>query len=202
MGNQGRSQGGASKISDVQQGVVTQNEFAKLVMMGSRGRIELAAPLTDEERRDFEVHVHGGYGSAVAIQVKSAMQLTRLSVNALYLRVYFTVRASRVVNDPMFWYFLAYFNPTSMRFQDPTFLVPSQFLHEHASPKKKGDEWHFIFQASMEPGSHDRWEPYRVSELALGTKVMQVVEDLRKLRGSHDASHLLQVPELIWARPA
>jgi len=202
MGNQERSRGGASKISDVQQGVVTQNEFAKLVTMGSGGRIEVAAPLTDEERRDFEVHVHGGYGSALALQVKSAMQLTRLSVNALYLRVYFTVRASRVVNAPMYWYFLAYFNPSTMRFQDPTFLVPSQFFHEHASPKKKDDEWHFIFQASMEPGSHDQWEPYRVSQLALGKKVIQVIGDLRKLRGSHDASHLLQVPELIWARKA
>jgi len=49
MGNQGRSLGGASKISFVQQGIVTQNEFAKLLMMGSGGRIELAAPLTDDE---------------------------------------------------------------------------------------------------------------------------------------------------------
>ena len=79
MGNHGRLQGGALRISDVQQGVVTQNEFAKLVMMGSGGRIELAAPLTDEERRDFEVHVHGRYGSALALQVKSAMELTRMS---------------------------------------------------------------------------------------------------------------------------
>jgi hypothetical protein len=200
MGNQVRSQGGASKISDVQQGIVTQNEFAKLLMMGSGGRIELAAPLTDEERRDFEVHVHGGYGSALAIQVKSAMQLTRLSVNALYLRVHFGVRASRLVNDPVFWYFLAYFNPAAMRFEDPTFLVPSAVLHEHASPRKKEDQWLFTFQASMEPGSHDQWEPYRVSQLGLGKKVKQVIDDLRKRRASHEASGLLQMPELIWAR--
>ena len=202
MGNQGRSQGAASRISFVQQGIVTQNEFAKLVMMGSGGRIELAVPLTDEERRDFEVHVHGRYGSALALQVKSAMELTRLSVNALYLRVHFGVRASRVVNDPVFWYFLAYFNPATIRFEDPTFLVPSAFLHEHASPRKKGDEWLFTFQASMEPGSHDRWEPYRVSQLALGKKVTQVIDDLRKLPASIDASQLLEVPELIWARTA
>ena len=200
MGNQGRSQGGASKISDVQQGIVTQNEFAKLVMMGSGGRIELAAPLTDEERRDFEVHVHGRYGSALALQVKSAMALTRLSANALYLRVHFGVRASRLVNDPVFWYFLAYFNPATIRFEDPTFLVPSAFLHEHASPRKKGDEWLFTFQASMERASHDQWEPYRVSQLALGKKVKQVIDDLRKLGASHEVPGLLQMPELIWAR--
>ena len=202
MRNQGRSQGGALKISDVQQGVVTQNEFAKLVMMGSGGRIELAAPLSDEERRDFEVHVHGRYGSTLALQVKSAMGLARLSANSLYLRVHFGVRASRLVNDPVFWYFLAYFNPATIRFADPTFLVPSAFLHEHASPRKKGDEWLFTFQASMEPGSDDQWEPYRVSQLALGKKVTQVIDELRELRASLDASQLLQMPELIWARTA
>ena len=202
MGNHGRLQGGALRISDVQQGVVTQNEFAKLVMMGSGGRIELAAPLTDEERRDFEVHVHGRYGSALALQVKSAMELTRLSANALYLRVHFRVRASRVVNDPLFWYFLGYFNPATMRFEDPPFLVPSAVLHEHASPRKRGDQWLFTFQASMEPGSHDQWEPYRVSQLALGKKVTQVIDDLRKLSASPDTSQLLGMPGLIWARTA
>ena len=58
-----------TRISLVQQGVIAQNEFAKLLMMGSRGLIELAAPLTDEERRDFEIHIHGSYGSALAVQV-------------------------------------------------------------------------------------------------------------------------------------
>ena len=190
------------RISSVQQGLIVENEFAKFLMVGSGGGIELAAPLTDEERRDFEVHVHGRYGSALALQVKSAMQLTRLSVNALYLRVHFGVRASRLVNDPVFWYFLAYFNPATIRFQDPTFLVPSAFLHEHASPRKKGDEWLFTFQASMEPGSHDQWEPYRVSQLALGKKVTQVIDDLRKLSASPDTSQLLGMPGLIWARTA
>src|ERR1700730_11208681 len=202
MGNQARSRGGASKISYVQQGVVTQNEFAKLVMMGSGGRIELAAPVTDEERRDFEVHVHGRYGSALALQVKSAMALTRLSANALYLRVHFGVRVSRLVNDPLFWYFLAYFNPATMRFEDPTFLVPSAFLHEHACPRKKGDEWLVAFQASMEPGSHDQWEPYRVSQVACAKKVTQVIDGLRKLPASFDVYQLFAMPELIWARTA
>src|SRR5436305_1372349 len=113
------------RISDVQQGVITQNEFAKLVMMGSHGSLELAAPLTDEERRDFEIHAHGDFGFGLAFQIKSAVQLARLSADALYLRITFSVVVSRLVNDPLFWYFLAYLNPSTMRFQDPTFLIPS-----------------------------------------------------------------------------
>ena len=43
----------ALHITLVQQGLIVQQEFAKLVMMGSKGRIELAPPLTDDERRDW-----------------------------------------------------------------------------------------------------------------------------------------------------
>ncbi|HKV43772.1 MAG TPA: hypothetical protein VJT32_03715, partial [bacterium] len=64
-------------ISLVQQGVIVQDEFAKLVMMGSRGRIELGRPLTDEERRDYEIHTRGEHGIGLGAQVKSVRQLTR-----------------------------------------------------------------------------------------------------------------------------
>jgi hypothetical protein len=46
------------RISLLQQGLIVQQEFAKLLMMGSGGPLELAPPLlTDDERRDFEIHV-------------------------------------------------------------------------------------------------------------------------------------------------
>lgn len=190
-----------AKISDVQQGVISQNEFAKLNMIGSGGRLELAAPLTDEERRDFEIHVHGDYGSALAFQVKSAMQLVRISVHTLCLRVYFTVRASRLVNDPVFWYFFAYLDPARMRFADPTFLIPSTEFHKYASPSLRNGVWHFILQASMEPISRDRWMPYRVNQADLGKKVMEISKELRTLRtASASATHLHDLGDVVWAR--
>src|SRR5919201_5940136 len=72
----------SSKISVVQQGIIAQNEFAKLLMIRSGGRIELAAPLTDDERRDFEIHVRGQYGWALAMQVKSALEVGTLGGTA------------------------------------------------------------------------------------------------------------------------
>src|SRR5205807_9047161 len=111
-------------LSNVQHGVIAQNEFAKYLMMGSGGRIELAAPLTDEERRDYEIHVHGQYGSALASQVKSALQLPSLCAKARYRQSVVNGRVSRLVSDPVFWYFLAYLDPKRMRFADPTFLIP------------------------------------------------------------------------------
>lgn len=189
------------KISDVQQGVIAQNEFAKLVMMGSGGRCELAAPLTDEERRDYEIHVHGQYGSALAVQIKSALQLASLGSKSSYLRTFFIVRASRLVSDPVFWYFVAYLDPVLMRFGDPTFLIPSGKFHAHANPSKKGAFWHFNFEASMEPDSRDRWRPYRVNAVDLGKKVMTITSEIAKLRrASPDAGRILDIPGLVWIR--
>ncbi len=192
----------ASKISDVQQGVIAQNEFAKLLMIGSGGKIELAAPITDEERRDFEIHVHGKYGSALAAQVKSALEIGSIGGSkAHYLRIHFDVRASRLVSDPHFWYFCAFLNPAIMRFSDPTFLIPSEEFHRHANPSRKGDVWHFTLEASMEAESHDRWTPYRVNQRELGKKVMAITRGLAKIGSSSQAaSELLEIPGMIWAR--
>ena len=192
----------ASKISVVQQGIIAQNEFAKLLMIGSGGKIELAAPITDEERRDFEIHVKGQYGSVLAMQVKSALEIGTIGAGAAhYLRIHFDVRDSRLVSDPRFWYFCAFLDPAIMRFADPTFLIPSEELHRHANPSRKGDVWHFTLEASMEAESHDRWIPYRVKQHELGKKVMAITRELVKTgSGSRAASELLGIPGMVWAR--
>lgn len=187
-----------ARISLVQQGIIAQNEFAKLLMMGSLGLIELAAPLTDEERRDFEVHLHGIFGSAFAVQVKSVMQLAYLSRNARYLRTRFSVRTSRLVSDPSFWYFFAFLDPKTMRFADPTFLVPSLQMHEAANPTRSGGFWNFTFEASMEPGSHDRWVPYRVNTLDLGKTAVAIMK--AQGQGGVGAGALLALPSVVWVR--
>jgi hypothetical protein len=179
----------------VQQGIIAQNEFAKLLMMGSLGLIELAAPLTDEERRDFEIHIHGSYASALAVQVKSVTRLVRLSKNVRGLHCQFRVRAGRVVNDPLFWYFFACLDPKTMRFADPTFLVPSHIVHEQASPLKVGGFWTFTVQASMELGSADRWAPYRVNVLDLGKKALAI---MRRQTPGDSTARLLALPDVVW----
>ena len=188
-------------LSNVQHGVIAQNEFAKYLMMGSGGRIELAAPLTDEERRDFEIHVHGQYGSGLAVQVKSTLALPRLGARARYLRTFFVVRAGRVINHPLYWYFFAYLDPKLMRFAKPTFLVPSTDLHKQANPSRNGAFWHFSFEASMEPDSRDRWREYRVDPLELGKRVLEVIRDLKRgPRLSLSATEIPSTPGVVWAR--
>ena len=79
-----------SPISSVQQGVVAQYEFAKLLILTSDGQLEPAVPMTDDERRDFEVHVKGNFRANLAIQLKSAFFL-RHQFQAYALGVTFTV---------------------------------------------------------------------------------------------------------------
>jgi len=192
-------------ISQVQQGLIVQQEFAKLVIMGSRGQIELAPPLTDDERRDYEIHVRGQYGFGLAIQVKSALRLRKnIGGKARHLRIYFPVRATRVVNNPLYWYFLANLDTTLMRFANPVFLIPSTDFHKHAAPRRRGAFWHFAFAASMEADTRDHWHQFRVDTLELGGRVLQIMRDLRRRRDSlaERPTELLSVPDLLWVHAA
>lgn len=187
----------------VQQGLIVQQEFAKLLMLGSGGRIEVAAPLTDDERRDYEIHVRGQYGFGLAVQVKSVRNLRRnRGGKARYMHCMFPVRATRVVNNPYYWYFIAQLDIKLMRFADPVFLIPSAVFHKIADPQRKGAFWWFVMGANMEKRTRDKWEPYRVDTLKLGGLVLKIMRDLRR-RGNfaRPSAEILSLPDSIWVQP-
>ena len=169
-------------ITSVQQGLIVEHEFAKLLMMGSGGKVEVARPLSDDERRDYEIHVKGLYGPGLAVQVKSTLALRRHSARTHYLNAFFVVRTGRVVNHPRYWYFIAYLDTNLMRLGEPTFLIPSKEFHERANPSRRGDQWSFSFQANMEPEARDKWYPYRVGTVELGKRALEIMRDLNKQR--------------------
>jgi len=166
-------------ISLVQQGLIVQQEFAKLLMLGSGGRLEVATPMTDDERRDYEIHVHGQYGFGIAAQIKSVRQL-QTHGRARNLVCQFPVRATRLANNPYFWYFIAYLDLRLMRFGDPVFVIPSAEFHKHAAPMRRGAFWTFHMNANMDPRSRDQWRQFRVDPLDLGHRVLAIMNDLRK----------------------
>jgi hypothetical protein len=99
-----------SPISSVQQGVVGQYECAALLILGSDGRPESAVPVSDDDRRDFEVHVRGDFRANLALQVKSAIYLQH-RFRFYNLALQFTVRKDRLVSDPLFWYVVICLGP-------------------------------------------------------------------------------------------
>lgn len=190
-------------ISLVQQGLIVQQEFAKLLMLGSGGRIEVAAPLTDDERRDYEIHVHGQYGFGLAAQVKSVRNLRRhRGGHARYMHCQFPIRATRIVNNPYFWYFIAQLDIELMRFADPVFFIPSTVFHKIADPQRKGAFWWFVMAANMEKRTRDKWEPYRVDPLQLGKHVLKIMNDLNKHRHQESLAMVPTTDDVLWVRRA
>ena len=188
-------------ISLVQQGLIVQQEYAKLLMLGSGGLIEVAAPLTDDERRDYEIHVHGQYGFGLATQVKSVRNLWRhRGGHARYMHCQFPVRATRLVNNPYYWYFIAQLDIELMRFADPVFFIPSSVFHKIADPQRKGAFWWFVMAANMEKRTRDKWEPYRVDPLQLGKHVLRIMNDLKNHRDQEPLATVALADDVLWVR--
>lgn len=168
-------------LSDVQKGLIGETEASKVLMMTSDGDLELDLPVTDDERRDREVHERGHFGLSIALQVKVTMYLDKRPGNeSPILHIQFTVEAERLISDPLFWYLFAYLDPETMTFAEPMFLVDSKTLHEHAWKKRIGKKIHLEFQGSLSSASADVWAPYRVSRRDLGKRVLQIIREAEK----------------------
>ena len=190
------------RISSVQQGLIVENEFAKFLMVGSGGKIELAKPMSDDERRDYEIHIRGEYGMGFACQVKSAMSLHKMSKNVRYINIFFDVAVERLVNSPFYWYFVAYLDPKSMGLADPTFLIPSEDFHRLAAPIQRSGMWRFSMAANMEAKSRDRWNRYRVGTPELGERVLEISRELKRTHPQATLpARLLATPGVMMVRP-
>jgi hypothetical protein len=186
-------------ISLVQQGILTEWEFVKLGVFGSDGELEFSRPATDDDRRDADVHRRGDFSLGLGFQVKSAMQVSHpFAADQLHIR--FTVLKDRLVTDPLFFYFFAFLDPRIIRFGDPTFIVPSAEVHEHAIPHLHGDTWHFDFHASLGPKAHDRWFPYRVETLEIGKRILTIIHEFENNKSIASSSILLPPSRGLWVR--
>jgi hypothetical protein len=164
-----------SPISFTQQGIITQYEFAKILIVTSDGVIEVSLPLTDDERRDMEIHLRGKFSGCTAVQVKSTTHLVH-RFKAYQLSLFFSVPKGKLISHPNFWYFIAYFDMKAIAFANPVFLVPSTEVHKHAAPHFDGERWTFNFAASLDPESHDHWRPYQVQIHKVGARVIEILE--------------------------
>jgi hypothetical protein len=177
-------------------GLIGQSEAAKLMMMGSDGKLEVANPVSDDDRRDQEIHGRGEFGRSLALQIKISMGLGRRGKHVTpLLEVTFPVNSARLVSHPLFWYLFAYLDPKTMAFGDPVFLVNSAAIHAGLR-KRRGKTW-LEFNASMGPSSHDQWVANRVHPADLGKRVLQILKASGRLAGSGRVG-LPSGPDLIW----
>jgi len=171
-----------SPISFTQQGIVTQYALAIALIITSDGRLEVAVPLTDDDRRDMEIHIRGKFARSVALQVKSTTHLEH-RFKAYQLSMFFSVPKGKLVNHPNFWYYFGHFGMKAMAYTDPVFIVPSEEVHKHAAPHLDGERWTFNFSAGLDPASQDRWVPFRVQTHEIDKRVLDIF-DSEQLSGA------------------
>jgi hypothetical protein len=160
-------------ITDVQQGVITEAEFAKICILTSNGRLIPTRALADDDRRDFEIHIRRHFGESLAFQLKSAKRL-RVHGRSRILQINFREKAP-LISDPRLLYFLAHFDIKIRGFTDPVFLVPSTFFHKHALHGVGRGAIQLQFKASMEPNSKDMWAPWALPQSQLGQRVLHML---------------------------
>jgi hypothetical protein len=186
-------------ITNVQQGVITEAEFAKICILTSNGRLIPTRALADDERRDFEIHIRRHFGESLAFQLKTAR---RLRLHGRSRRLLISCREKvPLVSDPRLLYFLAHFDLKLRGFTDPVFLVPSPYFHKHAL---HGVDEHGIklqFHASTEPGSSDIWSQWALPQAELGLRILQFLQGLSpQARLDRQAEQLIAMSGTVWLR--
>jgi hypothetical protein len=189
-----------SPISTTQQGIIAEQEFMKLLMLGSDGDLEVSKPVTDDERRDLETHIRGQFTPGLIFQVKSTTHVDH-RFKARRLSIHFPVAKDRLVSDPLFWYFFGRLDLEAMDFDDPVFPVPSKEVHQHATPELRGDTWSFNICPTLEPEANDHWRKYQHSTKEVGEYILHVLrtEPASTLLLASGAAPQLP-PGAIWVR--
>jgi hypothetical protein len=189
-----------SRLSDVQFSRFAEMEAAKLFTFGRpRGVLEVMVPMTDDERRDLEIHLKEHFRLSYAVQVKASYVLYRLG-RAPRFQKSFVVRPERLIEDPFFYYFFGFMDLETMAYRPPVFLVPSHVVHRQAVHELRGGLIHFNFIASMDPSSRDRWRPYACDPSEVAGRVVNFLRaQERRKRASlgRDASSIIAEPGTI-----
>jgi hypothetical protein len=160
-------------ITNVQQGVITEAEFAKICILTSNGRLIPTRALADDDRRDFEIHIRRHFGESLAVQLKTAKHL-HLHGRSRMLQISFREKAP-LISDPRLLYFLAHFDIKARGFTDPVFLVPSRFFHTHALDGVGRGAIQLRFDASMEPNAKGMWAQWALPQAELGGRVLDML---------------------------
>lgn len=165
-------------LSNVQIATIAQYEVAKLVVIGLDGLFEVSWPMSDDERRDAEVHMREHFGESIGLQIKTVTHLQRPRGRATaQLQIPFAVRREHLVTDPRFCYHLSCLDLATARFLDPQYFVNSTKLHQYAVPRLRNGVWRFSFQANLAENSRDIWVPDRVHGIGVAKRILQILDD-------------------------
>jgi hypothetical protein len=183
-------------ITNTQQGVITEAEFAKICILTSNGRLIPTRALADDDRRDFEIHIRRHFGESLAMQLKTSKRL-RLHGRSRNLQINFREKAP-LISDPRLLYFLAHFDIRTRGFTDPVFLVPSPFFHKHALHGVGRGAIQLQFKASMEANAKDMWAQWALPQAEIGSRILEILIGLPGPRLDPQAERLIAMSGIVW----
>jgi hypothetical protein len=184
-------------ITTAQQGDITEAEFVKFTILTSNGALVPTRPVVDDARVDYEIHIKKHFQQILAVQMKTARRV-RIHGRTRRLQIDFNMRPPLII-DPRLWFVFAHFDIPALGLGDPLFVVPSEFFIRNARHGFAHGAYKFQFQASMEATAHDKWTPWQVKKVDLGSRLMEILEDLKTATNlGKPSSELLAVRNVIW----
>jgi hypothetical protein len=166
-------------MTSQQKGLIGEWEVAKLLMMGSDGRLAVTFPMAIDAGYDLRVHIRGSPEDGLALQVKIVTHLrTDRRSQSLWAAFYLPNRP--FVVDPRLWFLFGHLEmaPSSRgHFASPLFLVPSQVIGHRVRAGSNGRQSSY-FWASMRPDRGGVWTPYRATPESLATTVRDLIRRL------------------------
>jgi hypothetical protein len=191
-----------TRISSVQQGVIGQQMFSNYAILGSNGLLVPAAPIADDDRRDFEIHIKRNPRLNLPVQVKTTTTTHHSGGKPEHISIFWWVRKDRLISDDWLWYCFELIDLVAMDVRDPLYLAPSTVVHKLAAQGMRDNSYRFNFMANLNPKSHDQWVPWRVNRHDLGQRLLSIIESLPcGTRPSDEQVHrLLADPSVLWAR--
>jgi hypothetical protein len=169
-------------LTTTQRGTAGEQLFAAAVTLSSNGDLELFKPLTDDDHTDVSAGRRGRV-PALAIQVKTALTLDRQGF--MVARMSFPEGKPR--QHPAFVYAAVYVPDAGIA---AAWIVPSadfnRLAYRGAGRRGKGIELEFM----ASPTRADRWSAFRSDRLALGPRLIALVDVIQgagvpRIRGTH-----------------
>jgi hypothetical protein len=171
-------------LSPIQKGAIGQFAFLITALVTGKGQLEVYVPSADNEGRDAEIRRHLKPENSIGVQIKVALAAVK-SDRGDVLFISFHLPLHSIQNDPSLWYFFAVFDQAQLRFRDPVFLVRADEFHRLARQRKLWKQKAvFEIEASLEPGAHDRWTPYRAALHDLGRRLLEIVDSSQLAPGT------------------
>lgn len=154
---------------------VIQHEVAKLLILGTEGRLEVMS-LRREDDLDLVVSIPEEGPSVVGLRIETAFSLTTGRFGN-WLVIESCAPPKHFQEDPRASYVFGHFSVSEMAFAGPLFVIPSSLLQPHDGLKGKSPR--LSFRARLD-AINQEWSQFAFAPDKVGAHMLDVLHDGRQ----------------------